>query len=377
MNRPNGLSGQWLGTYEGSSHGRIMINIDERDSNYEGVAYLIDETPGLPITAAGFLTPIKDGEIELRVEVLLVVDPISGNLSRWEEAKKNFPEGVNFSKSVDATATWGSETLTFSWTTDIGVTGKSVLPRSNAGKPSEIPSTRLNWSNYKIHVSDLLSRRFLFRGQNGPWRLRTSFHRSGRTNLNRYVADDVPALHRQLSARTRHIFNLSIPDEFGSFLNLVQHHGYPTPLLDWSYSPYVAAFFSYRSITNQKAALATELDSVRVQVFDQAQWLKDWAKIFLLFRPFPYVSVNEFIAIENERMIPQQAVSMVTNVDDIETYVRAKETETKKYLWAIDLPVRERKQVIQDLSYMGITAGSLFPGLDGACEELKEQNFDI
>jgi hypothetical protein len=46
-------------------------------------------------------------------------------------------------------------------------------------------------------------------------------------------------------------------------------------------------------------------------------------------------------------------------------------------LWAIDLPVSERKKVIQELGYMGITAGSLFPGLDGACEELRERNFEI
>ena len=47
------------------------------------------------------------------------------------------------------------------------------------------------------------------------------------------------------------------------------------------------------------------------------------------------------------------------------------------YLRAIDLPVGERKKVIRELGYMGITAGSLFPGLDGACEELKERNFEI
>jgi hypothetical protein len=45
----------------------------------------------------------------------------------------------------------------------------------------------------------------------------------------------------------------------------------------------------------------------------------------------------------------------------------------RKYLSAIDLPVSERKQVVQELGYMGITAGSLFPGLDGACEELRER----
>jgi FRG domain-containing protein len=237
-------------------------------------------------------------------------------------------------------------------------------------------STRLNWNDYKNHVSNLLSKRYLFRGQTGSWRLRTSFHRRGRTNLHRYLAEDVQALHRQLSARTKHLFNLTIGDEFGSFLNLVQHHGYPTPLLDWTYSPYVGAFFAYRGITNEEAEAAAERDNVRVQIFDQAQWIKDWNQIFFLVRPFPYVTVKEFIAVENERMIPQQAVSLITNLDDIESYIRSKETETRKYLWAIDLPLRGRRPIVQELSYMGIAAGSLFPGLDGACEELKERNFE-
>jgi hypothetical protein len=74
-------------------------------------------------------------------------------------------------------------------------------------------------------------------------------------------------------------------------------------------------------------------------------------------------------------MIPQQAASTLTSIDDVETFIRQRETDTKKYLQAIDLPVRERKQIIRELSYMGITAGSLFPGLDGACEELAERNF--
>jgi hypothetical protein len=97
----------------------------------------------------------------------------------------------------------------------------------------------------------------------------------------------------------------------------------------------------------------------------------------MLVCPTLHLSIGEFIAIENERMIPQQAASTVTNVDDIETYIRSKETATKKYLWAIDMPMSDRSYVVNELSYMGITGGSLFPGLDGACEELKERNFDI
>jgi hypothetical protein len=75
-------------------------------------------------------------------------------------------------------------------------------------------------------------------------------------------------------------------------------------------------------------------------------------------------------------MIPQQAASTITNVDDIETYIRSVEANGKTYLSAIDLPVPDRRNVVRDLSYMGITAGSLFPGFDGACEELAERNFE-
>jgi hypothetical protein len=75
-------------------------------------------------------------------------------------------------------------------------------------------------------------------------------------------------------------------------------------------------------------------------------------------------------------MVPQQALSSFTTVDDIETYIRSKEEISGKlYLEVIDLPLRERDHVIRELRLMGITQGSLFPGLDGACEELRERFF--
>jgi hypothetical protein len=48
-----------------------------------------------------------------------------------------------------------------------------------------------------------------------------------------------------------------------------------------------------------------------------------------------------------------QSHYQVTNLDDIESYIKAKEsTNGKQYLWAIDMPVRDRKQVIQELNFM-------------------------
>jgi hypothetical protein len=40
------------------------------------------------------------------------------------------------------------------------------------------------------------------------------------------------------------------------------------------------------------------------------------------------------------------------------------------YLNAIDLPAAERELVFGELCYIGVTAGSVFPGFDGTCEEV-------
>ena len=128
---------------------------------------------------------------------------------------------------------------------------------------------------------------------------------------------------------------------------------------------------------NSEALSAHEDDKVRIFAFDQMLWRNTFNQVMKLTPTKPHFSVMEFIAIDNERLVPQQSISSVSNVDDIESYIRSKESETKRFLQIIDLPLQERPAVMRELSMMGITAGSLFPGLDGACEELKERFFPL
>ena len=179
-------------------------------------------------------------------------------------------------------------------------------------------------------------------------------------------------LQKALSPLTRYPLNLNDPLQCGAFVNLAQHHGYPTPLLDWTWSPYVAAFFAFR---NLRGKLASRGSCVRVFKLDVVEWNK-LIHFDKVFPAQPHVSVLDALAYENIRATPQQSISTITNVDDIETHIQAVEAlRATKYLEAIDLRATDRQEVMRELSLMGVTAGSLFPGLDGTCESLRERNF--
>ena len=98
-------------------------------------------------------------------------------------------------------------------------------------------------------------------------------------------------------------------------------------------------------------------------MFDQMLWRTTYNQIPKVTSCPPHFSIQEFIAIDNERLIPQQSISSITNIDDIESYIRSREADERRYLQVIDLPMNERPQIMRELSVMGITAGLSSPVL--------------
>lgn len=370
-NEVESMRGQWLGSYSGNTTGTIMINIDEVDDHFEGVAYLHPRDTQLPGSVAYFATKDKGGQ-HLVTAFTEPIDPRTGFQTSWEDLKGLYP-GVDHSKKAEVQIKQDENSLNVDGTTDLGITVTAKLTRPNQKFESKIPGERMSWGNFKSYVSEITESGFLFRGQKEPWKLCTSFHRRGRYRISEFITKDVKQLHQRLSAITPHYFDLSVPEQNGAFFNLLQHHGYPTPLLDWSHSPYVAAFFAFRDRPIDYAGD----DTVRIYLFNNREWQARYSQIQNLDPAFPHLSVSEFIAINNPRLVPQQAATTATNVYDIEAYLLDKEANSGiQYLKAIDIPANERHVAMTDLRFMGITAASMFPSIDGVCEELRERNFD-
>lgn len=246
------------------------------------------------------------------------------------------------------------------------------LHPSKADKPSDYRSERgvRSWAQFKQNVLKSSNRRYVFRGQNTTKRLRTTFHRSHRKDFIPFINIDVPQLHGALANKTRRLFDLTNSVQNAAFWSLVQHHGYPTPLLDWSFSPFVAAYFAFNR------PIATGETKVRIFMFDKQAWSNDFIQMQKAAPAAPHFTILETLPLENERALPQQALSTLTNIDDVEAYIaECEQLRSKRYLRVFELPANERVGILSELRLMGITSSSLFPGLDGACEELRRLNF--
>lgn len=81
--------------------------------------------------------------------------------------------------------------------------------------------------------------KWLFRGQtDAEWNLTPSVHRGYSLQQERYLTNEF-----RVRARSRH-YSCPSSDDYPGWLALMQHYGLPTRLLDWTYSPLIAAFFS-------------------------------------------------------------------------------------------------------------------------------------
>ena len=79
MEQPE-MNGQWIGKASaGDGTGTLIVNIDKRDSRYEGLAYIHDDDPEMPISVALIQTKDLSPSFKFRAPIN-PVDPDSSQL---------------------------------------------------------------------------------------------------------------------------------------------------------------------------------------------------------------------------------------------------------------------------------------------------------
>jgi hypothetical protein len=200
--------------------------------------------------------------------------------------------------------------------------------------------------------------RYLFRGMgNADWRLASSFDR----RFSYLDRDQRLRLWEKLIDQWRRSCeDTGVPDSVvrddKKLWALGQHYGLPTRLLDWTRSPYVAAFFAFQDWVQR---LPEEFSHVALWALhlDNPVWSREMG-----------VEIVTSPALENIRLRNQSGRFTLSRTPfaTLEEYVQ--QSATAPALTKVVLPATEAVQALPDLDSMGINSYHLFQDLTGLAE---------
>ena len=225
----------------------------------------------------------------------------------------------------------------------------------------------------------------IFRGQgDAEWTLNTSIERCHFFGKNYRVEKDF--LKDFQRGACTYLASLPAPDDILSWLSLMQHHGAPTRLLDFTHSPYVACYFALENARTDAAVWAIHSQHLKEDLAQKSpqsfQYRGDeWYD--LADEAFKQIfEANELScvfpvrpSVTNKRYLAQQALFVSlgnTNASFMDQLLSYSWPEyLAEHIVKIILPIELREEGLYDLSRMNINRAVLFPDLDGFSIDLK------
>ncbi|MFO1460715.1 MAG: FRG domain-containing protein [Verrucomicrobiota bacterium] len=228
-----------------------------------------------------------------------------------------------------------------------------------------------SWDYFGDYIYDRLLdfKTYVFRGhRRSDWKLESTLDRELRGTLPNLRQSRMQA-HLETfkhAARGRRGQNPPRLDTENDWWALGQHYGLYTPLLDWTTSPYVAAFFAFEKTKHDDSHRRAIWCLAQKSIADRSTEIasqhsgNDRPPIVEFIRPF---------SDENSRLVNQGGLFTRSPLGvDLETWVKQQfPNETKSCLLIkITAPSHSRHKCLQELNRMNINYLTLFPDLYGA-----------
>jgi hypothetical protein len=159
--------------------------------------------------------------------------------------------------------------------------------------------------------------------------------------------------------------------ELFSFLAFLQHHGFPTPMIDCTKSPYIASYFAFEgSYDNHCNSVAIyRIDKTLLKNISDTEVCKDVKMPVII----------EASSKGNVKQIIQQGLYLTLSEKEIlklnEDLKRMVNYSVEPIIKKFTINNSDRKNAMRELEQMGINHLSLFPDIEGMCRMLKEKFF--